>query len=115
MCAVGSNPPNVEDHLNYFVKHNEEVKKWVVDMAKGGSVRKPESMTASATSSVSKAAAKATESASHVSSGAATAEATKTDGVEANAAQTGTTGAAGELRVAGGYMVALAVVVAVFL
>jgi hypothetical protein len=119
MCAVGSNPPDVEAHLNYFVKHNEEVKSWVVKKAKGEEVKQPgESATASATTSATKAKATHSASATSVASGAATATAIMTDNTQV-AQQTGTIadtgGAAGSLRVTVWYMSALALVVAVLL
>jgi hypothetical protein len=37
MCAVGSEPVNVYNHLDYFLEHNEEVVAWVAEKAKGES------------------------------------------------------------------------------
>jgi len=35
ICAVGSTPENVTEHLNYFLEHNEEAGKWIVETAQG--------------------------------------------------------------------------------
>jgi acetylxylan esterase len=37
ICAVGSTPVQVSQHLDYFIMHNEEVLKWVTEKAKGTS------------------------------------------------------------------------------
>jgi hypothetical protein len=35
ICAVGSLPVSVDNHLNYFEEHNAEVLAWVVNKAMG--------------------------------------------------------------------------------
>jgi hypothetical protein len=48
ICAVGSTPENVTEHLNYFLEHNEEATKWIVAKAQGKKqVSKPEASSAS--------------------------------------------------------------------
>ncbi|KAJ4376339.1 hypothetical protein N0V83_001622 [Neocucurbitaria cava] len=68
MCAVGSEPESVEQHLNYFVQHNPEVIEWVAKMAKasekGETVGKPSSSKSHTSSVVSSSSAKATATAS---------------------------------------------------
>jgi hypothetical protein len=52
MCAVGSEPVNVYNHLDYFLEHNEEVVLWVVEKAKaesGGQVSQEQHSTPSPT------------------------------------------------------------------
>lgn len=34
ICAIGSEPQDLDAHLNYFILHNEEVLDWVVQKAK---------------------------------------------------------------------------------
>ncbi|KAF1945135.1 alpha/beta-hydrolase [Clathrospora elynae] len=121
MCAVGSNPPDVTAHLNYFVEHNDEVKTWVVKMAKasggdasGDKPSKPQSgnSSSSALSASSVSAMPAmTGSATHSSSAMATA----TGSSEAKPAQgstPGNTSAASLLTVTAVYTTLLAMLVA---
>jgi len=115
ICAVGSEPQDVNEHLNYFVQHNPEVIKWVVGMAKasGDVSAKPSKPVISASSSTSVAARpQATPSGSATPSPIAT----TTDGNEKSAQATTTaTGAASSLTATLGYLTALALTVAVFL
>jgi hypothetical protein len=115
ICAVGSEPQDVNEHLNYFLQHNEEVVKWVSGMAKasGDDVSaKPSkpviSQSPSSTSVLAKPAA--------TSSGSATPSpiATATDSVAKNA-ETSATGAASSLTGTLGFLTALALTVTVFL
>ncbi|EAT79543.1 hypothetical protein HBH56_098600 [Parastagonospora nodorum] len=41
ICAVGSEPVDVAQHLDYFILHNEEVVKWVTEKAKASSPKAP--------------------------------------------------------------------------
>lgn len=52
MCAVGSEPTILDQHLNYFLLHNEDVATWIVNKAQGtqGSVS-PTATTPSTTQS----------------------------------------------------------------
>ncbi|CAN9124097.1 unnamed protein product [Alternaria sp. RS040] len=115
ICAVGSEPQDVNEHLNYFVQHNPEVIKWVVGMAKasGDVSAKPSKPVISASSSSTSVAARpqATPSGSATPSPIAT----TTDGNEKSAQATAATGAASSLTATLGYLTALALVVAVFL
>jgi len=55
MCAVGSEPVNVYNHLDYFLEHNEEVVEWVAQMAKassGGQVSPRNQSSASSSTSI---------------------------------------------------------------
>lgn len=129
ICAVGSEPQDVNEHLNYFVEHNPEVIKWVAGMAKasdGNVSAKPSKPVAA----VAPAASAAASAASHSSSSTATSsvaarpaktgsaegtptlipEASVTDG-SAAAQQTGSTGAASSLNVALAYLIGLAATV----
>lgn len=47
ICAVGSTPVDVGQHLDYFIRHNEEVLKWVTEKAKGTSGKVSDGNTAS--------------------------------------------------------------------
>lgn len=112
MCAVGSTPPDTTKHLNYFVEHNDEVKKWVVGMAKAD---KEETSAKPSKPVISLAAASPSATAS--GRGAVAASATVTDGTETakQTSTTGDTGAAGSLTVAMGNIMALAALVIVLL
>ncbi|KAI8931545.1 hypothetical protein NX059_011200 [Plenodomus lindquistii] len=118
MCAVGSEPVDVEHHLNYFVQHNEEVSKWFIGMAKanngspsnGNLPSKPQS--GSSSSVAAKSAT--TSSATPTPMSGATSSATPTNSNEASAAPSNSstasasTGAAGCLAVNGGLAAVLA-------
>ncbi|KAH5412837.1 hypothetical protein HBI23_157890 [Parastagonospora nodorum] len=41
ICAVGSEPVDVAQHLDYFILHNEEVVKWVTEKAIASSPKAP--------------------------------------------------------------------------
>lgn len=60
MCAVGSEPPNVYVHLDYFFQHNEEVIKYLSSVAKAatGQVSSPPSRPSSGSSAVPSVVAK---------------------------------------------------------
>ncbi|KAG9187185.1 acetylxylan esterase [Alternaria panax] len=114
ICAVGSMPQDVNEHLNYFVQHNEEVIKWVAGMAKAsGDVSAKPSKPVIGTSSSSTSIAARPQA---TPSGSATPSpiATTTDDA-AKTAQTSATGAASSLTATLGYMTALALTVVVFL
>ncbi|KAF2124080.1 carbohydrate esterase family 5 protein [Dothidotthia symphoricarpi CBS 119687] len=85
MCAPASLPQDVMVHLNYFVEHNEEAVKWVVDMAKRG-------VNDAVASSTSTKSAKSTSSAksSASTSASASASASTTGSSKAQTAQSGT-------------------------
>jgi hypothetical protein len=118
ICAVGSEPQDVNEHLNYFVQHNQDVVKWVAGMATAGDdmSAKPSKPVISQSSSSTSVPARPAAT----PSGSATPSpiATTTDATEKSAqtsAQTSATGAATSLTATLGYMTALAVTVAVFL
>ncbi|KAI4638567.1 hypothetical protein J4E93_009867 [Alternaria ventricosa] len=114
ICAVGSSPPDTNEHLNYFFMHNEEVIKWVSGMAKsGGDVSaKPSkpviSQSSSSTSVPAKPAATPSRSATPSPVATTTDDATKVAAASA-------TGAASSLTATLGYMSGLALSVAFFL
>jgi hypothetical protein len=122
ICAVGSEPQDVKEHLNYFLQHNTQVTQWVAAMAKvstGDVSAKPSkpviissaspSTSASATSSI---AAKPAKTGSPDAYPTSLTLASVTD-VVAAAQQTGTTGAADSLRATLGYLTVLAAAVVV--
>jgi len=120
ICAVGSEPQSVNEHLNYFIQHNEEVTKWVAAMAKasdGDASAKPSkpvissSATATATKSVA-ARPQATGSGSGTPSPIPTASVTE---AQAAAQQTGAEGAASSVTAALGYLTTLALAVTILL
>ncbi|KAF1829154.1 alpha/beta-hydrolase [Decorospora gaudefroyi] len=115
MCAVGSEPADVYVHLDYFLEHNEEVKKWVVAMAKasdGTASGKPSKPTISSTST--SVAAKSTVMSTAMTSTVAVTSATATASVPGDAEAVKqvsppyNTGAAGSLTPTAPYMPALA-------
>jgi hypothetical protein len=114
ICAVGSEPQDVNEHLNYFMQHNPEVIKWVAGMAKasGDVSEKPSKPVISASSSSTSVPARpqATPSGSATPSPIAT----PTDDA-VKSAQTSATGAASSVTATLGYMTALALTVAIFL
>jgi hypothetical protein len=106
ICAIGSEPQELMAHLDYFLEHNAEVKKWVVQMAKAsdGQVSSKPSKPAAGSSNTSVPARPAVTS---VSPSLISASATPTDG--SSPAQSGdATGAASSMSVAAGSTVALA-------
>lgn len=120
ICAVGSEPQDVNEHLNYFLEHNTQVVQWVAAMAKvstGDASAKPSkpvvSSTPTSTSTSTWASATSSIAAKPVKSGSPDANPTSltlasvTDVVVA-AQQTGTTGAADSLRATLGYLTVLA-------
>ena len=88
MCAVGSEPADAQNHLDYFIEHNEEAVKWVVQMAKAdgkvssGSDSPTKPSHNSTSSAIAKPAATASQSPSRIAS------ATPTNDSEAGPAQT---------------------------
>ena len=117
---MGSEPQDVTEHLNYFVKHNAEVTKWVAGMAKAStgdvSVRpsKPVVVQAAPTSTQNVAAKPIKTGAPTTTSTAELAPvvlSSVTDGAAA-AEQTGVANAAaGTVRVVLGYLTVLGAVV----
>ena len=64
VCAVGSKPKDVAQHLNYFQLYVEDAAEWVVDTVQGNLVsRKNVTILPTTSSAVTKATAKATNSA----------------------------------------------------
>jgi hypothetical protein len=128
ICAVGSEPQDVNEHLNYFLLHNPDVVKWVAGMAKASSdgdvsAKPSKPVIASSSSShdaqptsSSSVAAKPAKTGLPTSLSPLNSEPSVTD-VEAAAQQTGTstTGAAGSLTVTLGYLTVLAAAVVVSL
>jgi acetylxylan esterase len=86
ICAVGSTPVNVTEHLNYFFEHNEEAGKWIVDTAQGKKVSRPEASSTSSAMSQSHSPIAATKVIESIH-----ATATPT-GSHAEASQTGSAG-----------------------
>jgi hypothetical protein len=91
ICAVGSQPVVVNQHLDYFILHNEEVVSWVTEKAKA-STQKVSDDNTSTSSVVAKSAAIPTPTPSIMTSKTQSA----TDSSEApGSAQTGETTATG--------------------
>lgn len=112
MCAVGSDPPSVEAHLNYFLEHNDEVVKWVTGKAKGKAVSAPSSQSASASGSTSVRAAMATtEAATPTSVGIVTTTGLPAEALQTSSASNSTSTSAGAARPAGDYVASVSVVV----
>ncbi|EUC30311.1 carbohydrate esterase family 5 protein [Bipolaris zeicola 26-R-13] len=128
ICAVGSEPQDVTEHLNYFVKHNAEVTKWVAGMAKAStgdvSVRPSKPVVVQAApSSTAQSSTQSLVPAKPIQTGAPTTTSTVelapavlssiTDGAAA-AEQTGVANAAaGTVRVVLGYLTVLGAVAVV--
>ncbi|CAA9966221.1 Cutinase multi-domain protein [Pyrenophora teres f. maculata] len=118
ICAVGSRPAQVTEHLNYFVKHNAQVIEWIAAMARvsagDASVKPSKPILAASPSSMSVAArpAATTGSGSATPSLIGTASVTPSSS-SASATQTGTTGAAPSLGATFGYLMAIPLAVAV--
>ncbi|EDU49700.1 Cutinase domain containing protein [Pyrenophora tritici-repentis] len=118
ICAVGSLPASVEEHLNYFVKHNAQVIEWVAAMAKVGAgdasakPSKPILAVSPWSTSVAARPAAATGSASATPSLIGTMSVTRSSS-SASATQTSLTGAAPSLGAALGYLMAIPLAVVV--
>jgi len=117
ICAVGSLPAEVTEHLNYFVKHNTQVVQWAAAMAKasaGDASAKPSKPTIAVSSSSSSTSVAARPAAT--SSESATPSLVGTASVtHSNAAptQTSSMGAAPSLGATLGYLMALSLAVAI--
>jgi len=117
ICAVGSLPAEVTEHLNYFVKHNAQVIQWAAAMAKastGDASAKPSKPTIAVSSSSPSTSVAARPAAT--SSESATPSLVGTASVtHSNAAptQTSSMGAAPSLGATLGYLMALSLAVAI--
>jgi hypothetical protein len=107
VCAVGSTPVTIPNHLNYFEKHNEEVLAWVVSKATGKSEQSSDD--SSSTSVAAKSAAGPTPTASVITSSTHSG----TDSLETAASKQSTTGAASSLNAFSGSAAFVALVVSV--
>jgi acetylxylan esterase len=72
ICAKGSEPSNVEFHLDYFFKYTEEASKWIIQTTKTGKNANVEEASPSASPSASKSHASSSSTASPTGARAAT-------------------------------------------
>ncbi|QRD07390.1 hypothetical protein JI435_132160 [Parastagonospora nodorum SN15] len=110
ICAVGSEPVDVAQHLDYFILHNEEVVKWVTEKAKASSPK----VSFSTSMAIAKSAAVPTPTPSIIASNTLAATDSSEAPVSAQTGETAATGAAGGLSVAYAPIVALAVAALLF-
>lgn len=103
ICAVGSEPVDVAQHLDYFILHNEEVVKWVTEKAKSSS----QEVSTSSSTVLAKSAAVPTPTPSIIASNTLAATDSSEAPVSAQTGETAATGAAGGLSVAYAPIVAL--------